>query len=63
LQNIIKTTKRYRLTPERINELMLVAAEGPPRDQFDLNAALEHGRKQEYRRIFKKVTAFSITQL
>jgi hypothetical protein len=31
-----------------MNELMLVAAEGPPRDQFDSNAALEHWRKQEF---------------
>ena len=52
LQNSLKTSVRNRLGSERVDDLMVVSAEGEDLDQFDFNAALQHWRKKKDRRIF-----------
>lgn len=52
LQNSLKTSVRNRLGSERVDDFMVVSAEGEDLDQFDFNAALQHWRKKKDRRIF-----------
>ena len=51
-QNSLKTSVRNRLGSERVDDLMVVSAEGEDLDPFDFNAALQHWRKKKDRRIF-----------
>ena len=52
LQNSPKTSVRNRLGSERVDDLMVVSAEGEALEQFDFASALQHCGKKRDRRIF-----------
>ena len=46
-QNITKTALRNRLSPERLDELVIITAEGDPLDKYDLHKALDHWKERK----------------
>ena len=48
-QNLVKTSLRNRLSPQRVNQLMLIQVEGPAMADFDFDEALLMWKKQPRR--------------
>ena len=51
-QNITKTALRNSISPERMDDLITISAEGKPLEEYNFEKALTHWREKKHRKIF-----------